>query len=97
MIILFWILWIIDAVTALLALGLFFYELSRGEVHLASGFIWFFVLVTFAIILRGGISLKRDGELAVASVYLAVLALPIIMIALVFAYISNRFQYGAAF
>lgn len=82
--ILFWTLWGIDAVVALVALYFFFVGLGDGSVSSFNGGLWFGMLVGLAAVLGGSLMLKSSDHLMAAKVLLSVLAIPAILFFLFF-------------
>ena len=82
--ILFWTLWCIDAVVALVALYFFFIGLGDGSVSSFNGGLWFGLLVGLAAVLGGSLMLKSAGHLVAAKVLLSVLAIPALLFFLFF-------------
>lgn len=78
----FWILWGIDAITALIILYFFFTGLSDGSVSSFNGGLWFIILAALAVILLGSLWLKASGYLGWAKSLLSVLAIPATLYAL---------------
>lgn len=82
--ILFWTLWGIDAVVALVALYFFFVGLGDGSVSSFNGGLWFGILVGLVAVLGGSLMLKSSGHLMAAKALLSVLAIPAILFFLFF-------------
>jgi hypothetical protein len=72
---LFWILWIIDAIVALIALYFFFIGLVDGSVSSFNGGLWAGMLIGLAVLLAGTWYLK-EIQLTVAKILLGFLAVP---------------------
>lgn len=79
---LFWILWAIDAVVALIALYYFFIGLQDGSVASFNMTMWLGMLIALAAVLGGGLLLKSIGKLALAKILLSVLAIPALLFGL---------------
>lgn len=81
---LFWTLWGIDAVVALVALYFFFVGLGDGSVSSFNGGLWFGILLGLAAVLGGSLMLKSSSHLVAAKVLLSVLAIPALLFFLFF-------------
>ncbi len=82
--ILFWILWGVDALLALVALYFFFVGLGDGSVSSFNGLLWLGILAGLAVVLSGGWFLKDSGQLKFAKILLSVLAVPAVLFFLFF-------------
>ena len=82
--ILFWILWGIDALVALVAIYFFIIGLGDGSVSSFNGLLWLGILVGLAAVLGGGWMLKTSGQLKSAKVLLSVVAVPAVFFFLFF-------------
>lgn len=74
--IIFWILWSIDAIAALVAIVFFFIGIADGSVSSSNSGIWFLMLAGLAAILLGSLWLKAHEYMGLAKTLLAVLAVP---------------------
>ena len=74
--ILFWILWGMDVVVALVALYFFFVGLGDGSVSSFNGGLWFGILLGLAAVLGGSWMLKTSDHLLAAQLLLSVVAIP---------------------
>ena len=81
----FWILWGIDALTALVVLYFFFVGLADGSVSSNNAGIWAVLLLALAVVLLGSLGLKAAGYLGWAKTLLCILAVPATLYALVMA------------
>lgn len=79
---LFWILWGIDALIALIALYFFFVGLVDGWVSSFNIGIWSLVLIGLAVVVFGSLWLKSIDQLGMAKGLLSLLAIPGILYAL---------------
>ena len=79
---LFWILWGIDALIALIALYFFFIGLVDGSVSSFNIGIWGLLLIGLAVIVFGSLWLKSVNQLGLAKGLLSILAIPGILYAL---------------
>lgn len=79
---LFWILWGIDALIALIALYFFFIGLVDGSVSSFNMGIWSLLLIGLAVIVFGSLWLKSVNQLGLAKGLLSILAIPGILYAL---------------
>lgn len=79
---LFWILWGIDALIALIALYFFFIGLADGSVSSFNMGIWSLLLIGLAVIIFGSLWLKSINQLGIAKGLLGILAIPGILYAL---------------
>ena len=82
--ILFWILWGIDALVALVAIYFFFEGLGDGSVSSLNGLLWLGILAALAAVLGGGWMLKVSGQLKSAKILLSVVAIPAVLFFLFF-------------
>ena len=73
---LFWTLYGIDAVIALIALYFFVAGLSDGSVSASNILLWLAILGGLAAILGGGLRLKSNGHRGLANGVLLILAVP---------------------
>lgn len=74
--VLFWILWSIDAIVALITLYFFFTGLNDGSVSSSNSGLWGGILVVLAAIIGGSLFLKSAGYLTLAKIFLWLLAIP---------------------
>lgn len=81
---LFWILWGIDSLVALIAVYFFIAGLGDGSVSSFNGTLWFGLLIGLAALLGGSWWLKSSGKLAVAKGLLSVVAIPAVLFFLFF-------------
>jgi hypothetical protein len=77
--ILFRILWVIDAIVALIVLYFFIIGLGDGSVSSYNSALWGGILAALAGILGGSILLKNAGQLKMAKALLWVLAIPALL------------------
>ncbi|HKR06862.1 MAG TPA: osmoprotectant transporter permease [Bacteroidia bacterium] len=77
--ILFRILWVIDAIVALIVLYFFIIGLGDGSVSSYNSTLWGGILAALAGILGGSILLKSAGQLKIAKALLWVLAIPALL------------------
>ncbi len=82
--ILFWILWGIDAIVALVAVYFFVVGLGDGSVSSYNGTLWFGILISLAALLGGSWGLKYLGKVGTAKVLLSVVAVPAFLFFLFF-------------
>jgi hypothetical protein len=80
--ILFWILWGIDAIVGVVTLYFFFVGLADGSVSSFNGGLWLVILVVLAALLGGSLLLKSADHLALAKSLLALLAIPALLFGL---------------
>jgi hypothetical protein len=73
---LFWTLWGVDALIALICLYFFFVGLADGSVSAFNGGLWFLILVGLGIVLGGSLWLKAQQQVVWAKVLVALLAVP---------------------
>jgi hypothetical protein len=71
----FWILWIFDAIVALVVLYFFFIGLTDGSVSAFNGKLWTGILIGLIIIMLGSWFLRTD-HLSISKGLLAILAIP---------------------
>jgi len=81
---LFWTLYGIDAVIALIALYFFVAGLSDGRVSSFNILLWLAILGGLAAILGGGLQLKSNGHQRLANGVLLILAVPGLLFGLFF-------------
>jgi len=74
--ILFWILWGIDAIVGIIAIYFFLVGLSDGSVSSFNLGLWLVILILLSALLGGTILLKSSDRLTAAKSLLAVLAVP---------------------
>ena len=79
---LFWILWGIDVLIALIALYFFFIGLIDGSVSSFNMGIWSLLLIGLAVVVFGSLWLKSINQLGMAKGLLSILAIPGILYAL---------------
>lgn len=72
----FWILWVIDAVVALVILYFFFIGLADGSVSSFNMGLWLVILAVVAGVLFGGFQLMTHRHLLAAKLVLGILAVP---------------------
>ena len=82
--ILFWILWGIDALVALVAIYFFIVGLGDGSVSSFNGLLWLGILAGLAAVMGGSWMLKASGQLKSAKILLSVVAVPAILFFLFF-------------
>ncbi len=82
--ILFWILWGIDSLVALVAVYFFVVGLGDGSVSSFNGTLWFGLLIGLAALLGGSWFLKSSGYLKAAKILLSVVAVPAFLFFLFF-------------
>lgn len=87
----FWTLWGIDALAALILVSFFFVGLSDGSVSEDNMVIWLLLLVGAAALLGGGYWLFTHQQAVAAKLVLALLAIPTLLYGLfiLFALIIN--------
>jgi hypothetical protein len=73
--ILFWILWVVDAIVALITLCFFFVGLKDGSVSSFNSGLWTGILIALVVILGGSWYLRTE-HLMLAKSLLAILAIP---------------------
>ena len=73
---LFWTLWGIDALITLVFVLFFFVGLSDGTVSANNGLLWLVILLGLAALLLGGYWLFTHQYMLVATMLMAVLAVP---------------------
>lgn len=73
---LFWTLWILDAIAALIVLYFFFVGLSDGTVTSRNARLWAVFLVVIAGVLGGSYYFFTHGQLKTAYFILSLLAIP---------------------
>jgi len=76
---LFWILWSIDAIAAIIILYFFFIGLGDGSVSSYNSGLWGGILMALAVILGGSFVLKSAGHLKIAFALLWILAIPALL------------------
>ena len=81
----FWILWIFNAVMALIPIYFFFIGLADGSVDGANMGIWVILLSVVALILGGTYWLKTKNQVLAAKVLLWITTVPCILVILYFA------------
>lgn len=84
--ILFKILWGIDAVAALVFLYFFFTGLTDGSVSGDNAGTWLLLLAAFAGILGGSLWLRRHGHAGIAQAVLLIVAVPALLYGLYLAF-----------
>lgn len=77
--VLFKILWCVDALAALIVLYFFFVGLADGTVSSFNMGLWFFVLAILAVIMLGSIWLRLHQHPALAILLLCSLAIPVLL------------------
>lgn len=82
--ILFWILWGIDALVALVAIYFFIVGLGDGSVSSFNGLLWLGILAGLAAVMGGSWMLKASGQLKSAKILLSVVAVPAVLFFLFF-------------
>jgi hypothetical protein len=81
---LFWILWGIDVLVALIIVCFFIIGLGDGSVSSFNGALWFGLLIGLATLLGGSWWLKSCGKLVAAKGLLSVVAIPAVLFFLFF-------------
>lgn len=81
---LFWILWAIDALIALVFFYFFFVGITDGSVSSFNGALWFFILAALGAVLGGSYWLYTHQHITGAKILLAVLAVPGLLCGLFF-------------
>ncbi len=76
---LFWVLWVIDAITALITVYFFFDGLADGSVSSFNIVSWLIILLVLAAILTGSLYLKSYNRVIVANILLSLLAAPALL------------------
>ena len=82
--ILFWILWGMDALVALVAIYFFIVGLGDGSVSSFNGLLWLGILAGLAAVMGGSWMLKASGQLKSAKILLSVVAVPAVLFFLFF-------------
>ncbi len=82
--ILFWILWVIDAIVELISIYFFFIGLADGSVASSNMALWLIILLALAAILGGSVYLKSSGRITPANLLLSVVAIPALLFGLYF-------------
>ena len=72
----FWILWIFNALMALVPIYFFFVGLKDGSITSSNIGIWFIILLVVAIVIGGSQWLKSVNQMALAKGLLIVAAIP---------------------
>ncbi|MBX7142382.1 MAG: hypothetical protein K1X63_15005 [Chitinophagales bacterium] len=80
--ILFWILWGIDAVVAAIAVYFFFIGLVDGSVSSFNIKLWIVLLIVLAALLTGTLFLRHHSYLSLSKILLAVVAVPALLYAI---------------
>ncbi|MVM37081.1 osmoprotectant transporter permease [Spirosoma sp. HMF3257] len=80
----FWILWGIDGIIALIFFYFFFVGIADGSVSSYNGGLWFFMLIALSAILIGGYWLQTHQHEVGAKILLSVLAVPGLLCGLFF-------------
>jgi hypothetical protein len=76
---LFWTLWIVDALAALIVLYFFFVGLSDGTVTSRNARLWAVFILVLAGVLGGSYYFFSHGQLRVAYIVLSLLAIPALL------------------
>lgn len=82
--ILFKVVWGINAVVSMIILYFFFIGLADGTVNERNGGLWFMTVAALAAIMLGSVWLRSHGHAALAMLLLLVLAVPAILFVLYF-------------
>ncbi|MDQ3141430.1 MAG: osmoprotectant transporter permease [Bacteroidota bacterium] len=77
--ILFWLLWVIDAIVALVAVYFFFVGLGDGSISSSNSSLWVGILLGIFGILFASYKLKQHQHLFIADLLLLVLAMPAVL------------------
>lgn len=80
--ILYWILWVIDAVVALIIFYFFIIGINDGSIGSSNGGLWTAILIGLLIILGGSYYLKDEYQ-RYAKILLATLAIPSLLYGLI--------------
>ena len=83
----FWILWIFNALVALVPLYFFFIGLGDGTITSRNIHYWFMILLIVAVVIGGSLLLKSNNNLGLAKTLLTIAAIPGILAVLYFAII----------
>jgi hypothetical protein len=79
---LFWTLWIMDALAALIVLYFFFIGLADGTVSSRNAGLWLVILLALAGVLGGSYYLFSNGQLRIAYFILSLIAVPAVLMLL---------------
>ena len=80
----FWILWIFNALIALVPLYFFFIGLGDGSISSRNIGYWFLILLIVAVVIGGSLLLKANNQMGLAKGLLVVAAIPGILTVLYF-------------
>lgn len=73
---LFWTVWVIDFIAALVIFYFFIIGIMDGSVSANNALEWLFILLAVGGVLGGSIYVKQKGKRAIAFVLLSLLAIP---------------------
>lgn len=79
---LLWILWIMDALAALIVLYFFFIGLADGTVSSRNAGLWLVILLALACVLCGSYYFFIHGHLRIAYIILSLIAIPALLMLL---------------
>lgn len=79
---LFWTLWIMDALAALIVLYFFFIGLADGTVSSRNAGLWLVMLLALAGVLGGSYYFFSHGQLRIAYIILSLIAIPVVLMLL---------------
>jgi hypothetical protein len=79
---LFWTLWIMDAIAALIVLYFFFIGISDGTVSSGNAGLWLVFMLVLAGVLGGSYYFFSHGQLRIAYILLSLLAIPALLMLL---------------
>ena len=80
----FWILWIFNALIALVPVYFFFIGLGDGSITSRNIGYWFLILLVVAVVIGGSLLLKANNQMGLAKGLLIVAAIPGILAVLYF-------------
>ncbi len=80
----FWILWIFNALIALVPLYFFFIGLGDGSITSRNIGYWFLILLIVAVVIGGSLLLKANNQMGPAKSLLVIAAIPGILTVLYF-------------
>ncbi len=80
----FWILWVFNALFALIPIYFFFIGLADGSISSRNLGLWFIILLIVGLITGGTLYLKSHNQLALAKTTLILSAIPCILVILYF-------------
>ncbi len=83
----FWILWIFNALMALVPVYFFFEGMADGSIDSNNWWMWMIILLVVGLILGGTYWLKTKNQVKAAKVLLIITAIPSILFILFFAFL----------